>query len=154
MAGSKADDRDSLFVQRASATRFAVRNFANTWVGATCPSTQTSIELEVYHRALEHKEFYAKEFLKQTAGTIANGFYDASKLEAGLDLIVAECTAIAVGQSESSVGEYELRRFPIITFGHSGAGGLICLKRQRSRGPAPEATSRRRGEAARTVFPF
>lgn len=65
-------------------------------------------ELEVYQGALEHKEFYVKEFLKQTAGTIANGSYDASKLEAVLDLIVAECTAIAVGQWDSSADEYEL----------------------------------------------
>jgi hypothetical protein len=65
-------------------------------------------EIEVYQGALEHKELYVRKFLKQTAGTIANGSYDTSKLEAVLDLIVAECTAIAVGQWDSSDGECDL----------------------------------------------
>jgi HEPN/Toprim N-terminal domain 1 len=65
-------------------------------------------ELEVYQGALEHKEFYVKEFLKQTGGTISNGSYDASKLEDVLDLIVTECTAIAVDQWDPSANEYEL----------------------------------------------
>ena len=59
-------------------------------------------EIEVYQGALEHKECYVKEFLNQTAGTVTNGSYDASKLEAVLDLIVAECTMIAVGQWDPS----------------------------------------------------
>jgi hypothetical protein len=64
-------------------------------------------ELEVYQGALEHKEFYVKEFLKQTAATIANDEYDKSKLEAVFDLIVAECTAIAVNQHDLSASPYE-----------------------------------------------
>ncbi len=64
-------------------------------------------ELEIYQGSLEHKEFYIKEFLKQTAETIADGSYDTSKLEAVLDLIVSECTTIAVDQWDLSAGEYE-----------------------------------------------
>jgi hypothetical protein len=75
--------------------------------GAKIVWTNYKKELEVYQGALEHKEFYVKEFLKQTAETIANGSYDASKLEAVLDLIAAECTAIAVGQQDLSASEYE-----------------------------------------------
>ncbi len=65
-------------------------------------------ELEVYQGALEYKEFYAKEFLKQTTETIANGSYDSSRMKIVLDLIIAECTAIAVDRGELSSGEYYL----------------------------------------------
>jgi hypothetical protein len=51
--------------------------------------------LGVYQGALEHKESYVKDFLKQTPETIADGSYDASKVEVVLDLLIAECTAMA-----------------------------------------------------------
>lgn len=54
--------------------------------------------LDTYQGALEFKESYSKEFLKQTSGTLAEGTYDVSKIESVLDLLVAECTAIAVDQ--------------------------------------------------------
>jgi hypothetical protein len=54
--------------------------------------------LGVYQGALEHKESYVKEFLKQTPETIADGSYDMTRIEGVLDLLIAECTAIAVGQ--------------------------------------------------------
>ncbi|MCS3479356.1 hypothetical protein M2212_006202 [Bradyrhizobium elkanii] len=54
--------------------------------------------LGIYQGALEYKESYVKEFLKQTRESIANGSYDTSKIGAVLDLLVAECTAIAVSQ--------------------------------------------------------
>lgn len=54
--------------------------------------------LGVYQGALEYKESYFKEFLKQTSETIADGSYDVTRIEAVLDLLVAECTAIAVGR--------------------------------------------------------
>lgn len=54
--------------------------------------------LGVYQGALEYKESYVKEFLKQTPETIADGSYDATRIEAVLDLLIAECTAIAVSQ--------------------------------------------------------
>jgi len=62
-------------------------------------------DLDVYQGALEYKDFYAKEFLKQTSGTITSGSYDASRMEAVLDLIIAECTAIAVDRWNLSAGE-------------------------------------------------
>jgi hypothetical protein len=51
--------------------------------------------LGTYQGALEYKESYCKEFLKQTAETLAVGAYDVRKIEAVLDLLIAECTAIA-----------------------------------------------------------
>lgn len=54
--------------------------------------------LDTYQGALEHKESYSKEFLKQTADTLTAGTYDVSKIESILNLLVAECTAIAVAQ--------------------------------------------------------
>lgn len=51
-----------------------------------------------YQGALEYKDSYSKEFLKQTADTLAEGKYDVRKIDAILDLLVAECTAIKVEQ--------------------------------------------------------
>ncbi|OAN48053.1 hypothetical protein A6A04_04660 [Paramagnetospirillum marisnigri] len=59
--------------------------------------------LGAYQGALEYKESYSKEFLKQTAETLANGAYDVRKIEAVLDLLIAECTAIAVDQQVSQI---------------------------------------------------
>ncbi len=53
-------------------------------------------ELATYHGALEYKETYTKEFLKQTPAMLATGRYDVSKIRAVLDTIIAECTAIAM----------------------------------------------------------
>ena len=53
----------------------------------------------VYQGALEYKESYTKHFLKQASDTIASGFYGVQKIAAVLDRIIAECTAIAVGQA-------------------------------------------------------
>jgi len=55
--------------------------------------------LDMYQGALEHKDSYSKEFLKQTPATLAEGAYDISKIELALNLLIAECTAIAVRQS-------------------------------------------------------
>ncbi|SDX52606.1 hypothetical protein SAMN05444276_10878 [Paracoccus sanguinis] len=63
--------------------------------------------LDTYQGALEFKESYSKEFLKQTAETLVEGAYDARKIEAVLNLLVAECTAIAVDQWDAT--EVELR---------------------------------------------
>ncbi|MHB1076881.1 HEPN/Toprim-associated domain-containing protein [Thiobacillus sp.] len=51
-----------------------------------------------YQGALEYKDSYSKEFLKQTAETLAEGKYDVRKIDAILELLVAECTAIKVEQ--------------------------------------------------------
>ncbi|MEH7901758.1 HEPN/Toprim-associated domain-containing protein [Rhizobium laguerreae] len=58
--------------------------------------------LGTYQGALEFKEFYSKEFLKQTAESLAEGTYDVRKLEAVLDLLIAECTAIAVDRWDTA----------------------------------------------------
>nr|WP_067294082.1 HEPN/Toprim-associated domain-containing protein [Marinobacterium profundum] len=58
--------------------------------------------LGTYQGALEHKDFYSKEFLKQTSETLAAGTYDVRKIESVLDLLVAECTAIAAGKWKST----------------------------------------------------
>jgi hypothetical protein len=52
--------------------------------------------LGVYQGALEYKESYVQEFLKQTSETIAAGSDDVARIEAVLDLLIAECTAIPV----------------------------------------------------------
>jgi hypothetical protein len=63
--------------------------------------------LGVYQGALEYKESYIKEFLKQTSDTLAVGSYDGRKIEAILDVLVAECTAIAVNRWDPA--DLELR---------------------------------------------
>jgi HEPN/Toprim N-terminal domain 1 len=52
-------------------------------------------ELDVYQGSLEFKERYVKSFLRQTVETVAAGSYDAGKLRAVLDALVAECCSIA-----------------------------------------------------------
>ena len=47
------------------------------------------------------KEVYVKEFLEQTPEAIADGSYDTSKIEAVLDMLFSECTAMALDQWES-----------------------------------------------------
>lgn len=54
--------------------------------------------LDSYQGALEFKDSYSKEFLKQTSETLSEGKYDIRKIEAVLDLLIVECTAIAVEQ--------------------------------------------------------
>jgi hypothetical protein len=58
--------------------------------------------LGIYQGALEYKESYVQEFLKQTSETIRAGSYDVSKIDAVLDLLISECTAIAVDQLDST----------------------------------------------------
>jgi hypothetical protein len=57
--------------------------------------------VDTYHGALEFKEVYSKEFLKQTAETLVEGAYDVRKIEVVLDSLVAECVAIAADQWET-----------------------------------------------------
>ena len=63
--------------------------------------------LGIYQGALEFKESYVKEFLKQTPETLRDGSYDVRKIEAVLDLLIAECTAMAVDRWDPA--EVELR---------------------------------------------
>ncbi len=57
--------------------------------------TNYKSSLSSYHGSLQYKESYIKEFLKQTTENVRNGTYDFHKIEAVLDLLVAECTGIA-----------------------------------------------------------
>lgn len=63
--------------------------------------------LGIYQGALENKESYSKEFLRLTDETLAAGKYDIRKIESVLDLLIAECTAIAAGRWDPS--EVEMR---------------------------------------------
>lgn len=53
-------------------------------------------ELGVYQGALDFKESYIDQFLRQDATSIAAGSYDASKLTAVLDALIGECSAMAM----------------------------------------------------------
>ena len=63
--------------------------------------------LGIYQGALEYKESYVKEFLRQTPETIRAGSYDVSKIEPVLDLLIAECTGIAFDQGKLAIGKTE-----------------------------------------------
>ncbi|MFI9641409.1 HEPN/Toprim-associated domain-containing protein [Micromonospora sp. NPDC051925] len=54
--------------------------------------------LDTYQGALEFKEGYYKQFLKQTRESLDRGTYDVRKIEAVLDYLIAECVAIVVDQ--------------------------------------------------------
>ena len=55
--------------------------------------TNLKKDLGVSHGALEHKDSYTREFMKQTLKSIST--YDTSKITRVLDAIVCECTKIA-----------------------------------------------------------
>jgi hypothetical protein len=63
--------------------------------------------LDTYQGALEFKDVYSKEFFKQTAETLIEGVYDVCKVEAVIDSLIAECTAIAIDQWDPA--DIELR---------------------------------------------
>ena len=65
-------------------------------------------DLGSYQGVLEHKESYTRDFLKQTSNTLTDGSYDVRKIEAILDDLIAECTAIAVGQWDPAEVEREM----------------------------------------------
>ena len=52
-------------------------------------------QLKTYHGALQKKEVYTKNFLKQTSTSISAGKYDVSKLSAVLDKIYSTSCSIA-----------------------------------------------------------
>jgi hypothetical protein len=90
--------RDSDINRRAA----AIECYLDLDVGGHPPAkvrwTNYKKSLDTYQGALEYKDSYSKEFLKQTSATLAESAYDISKIESVLDLLVAECTAIAVDQ--------------------------------------------------------
>lgn len=95
--------RDSDINRRAA----AIECYLDLEVGGHPPAkvrwSNYKKSLDTYQGALEYKESYSKEFLKQTSLTLAEGAYDISKIESVLDLLVAECTAIAFDQWDSNV---------------------------------------------------
>ncbi len=80
----------------------AIECYLDLDVGDGAPAkilwTNYKKNLGIYQGALENKEAYGKEFLQQTAETLAAGAYDVRNLNAVLDLLIAECAAIAVDQ--------------------------------------------------------
>lgn len=89
----------------------AIECYLDLEVGGHPPAkvlwTNYKKSLGTYQGALEFKESYIKEFLKQTPETVSDGSYNVHKLKAVLDLLVAECTAMAVEQWDPA--EVELR---------------------------------------------
>ena len=59
-------------------------------------------DLDLYHGALEHKEFYTKEFLRQTVETVSAGAYCMDKLRVVLDALITECCAAAIETRSST----------------------------------------------------
>lgn len=62
---------------------------------------------DIYQGALEHKETYTREFLKQTAATVSEGNYDLSKLRFVLDHLVSTCSSIAARHNSSHIEKIE-----------------------------------------------
>jgi hypothetical protein len=54
--------------------------------------------LGIYQGALAFKESYVKDFLRLSPQNLRDGLYDTSKMEAVLDLLIGECTKMAVAQ--------------------------------------------------------
>jgi hypothetical protein len=88
--------RDSDINRRAA----AIECYLDLKVGGYPPAkvrwSNYKKSLDTYQGALEYKGFYSREFLKQTPETLVKSAYDVSKIEAVLDLLISECTAIAV----------------------------------------------------------
>ncbi len=98
----------SSYINRRAA---AIECYLDLEVGGHPPAkvlwTNYKKGLGIYQGALEFKESYVKEFLKQTPETLRDGSYDVRKIEAVLDLLIAECTAMAVDRWDPA--EVELR---------------------------------------------
>ena len=59
--------------------------------------------LKIYQGALEHKEFYAKDFLRRTPESIKGGSYNTTKIEKILDILYSECASMALDLLESNL---------------------------------------------------
>jgi hypothetical protein len=97
-----AQGPEGLFRSDINRRAAAIECYLDLDVGGHPPAkvlwTNYKKSLRTYQGALEYKELYSKEFLKQTAETLRVGAYDVRKIESVLDLLISECTAIAVGQ--------------------------------------------------------
>lgn len=99
--------RNSDINRRAAAIECYLDLDAGSYPPAKVLWTNYKRSLGIYQGALEYKDSYSREFLKQTAEALAGGKYNVRKLEAVLDLLIAECTAIAANRWDPS--DVELR---------------------------------------------
>lgn len=93
--------RNSDINQRAAAIECYLDLDVGGYPSAKVLWTNYKKSLGIYHGALEYKDFYSKEFLRQTAETLALGAYDTHKIESVLDSLISECIAVAVDQWQS-----------------------------------------------------
>ena len=94
--------RDSNINRRAAALECYLDLDAGEYPSAKVLWTNYKEALGIYHGALEYKETYAKEFLRQTPQAITDRSYDTSKIEVVLDMLLSECTAMALDQWQSA----------------------------------------------------
>jgi hypothetical protein len=71
--------------------------------------TTYKTDLDLYQGALERKEGYVKDFLKQTPETLKAGAYDTNKLKAVLDALEAKCSSMRM-DIESAGQPFEIER--------------------------------------------
>lgn len=69
-------------------------------------------ELDTYQGALDFKETYTRAFLKQAADTVSATGYEMTRIEAVLDALIAECTAIASSRGVTLPAPGPLARTP------------------------------------------
>ena len=93
--------RESNINRRAAAIECYLDLDVGEYPPAKVRWTNYKTALGVYQGTLEYKESYVKEFLKQTPEAIAEGTYDVRKIEAVLDMVVSECTAMAFDHWDS-----------------------------------------------------
>ena len=94
--------RDSNINRKAAALECYLDLDAGDYPPAKVLWTNYKESLGIYHGALEYKETYGKKFLRQTAEAITGGSYDTSKIEVVLDMLLSECTAMALDQWKSA----------------------------------------------------
>lgn len=80
--------------QRAAAIECYLDLEAGGYPPAKVIWTNYKKELDTYQGALEYKEIYIKEFLKQTRETLSGGTYDTKKIKRVLDALVFQCCSI------------------------------------------------------------
>lgn len=94
--------RDSDINRRAAAIECYLDLKVGNYPPAKVRWSNYKKSLDTYQGALEYKDYYSKEFLKQTSESLVESGYDISKMEAVLSLLISECTAIAISQRITS----------------------------------------------------
>lgn len=97
-----AEGPEGLHTSNINRRAAAIECYLDLNVGGYPPAkvlwTNYKKSVGTYQGVLDYKESYSREFLKQSAKTLAQGTYDMRKIEAVLDLLIAECKAIALDQ--------------------------------------------------------